>query len=160
LVSRQPQSVFFGYIDASDLSELNQFAFDHLLSQIDQNVEDAKIALLQSHLKRLHIQPVTRKHAAMIAPFRVGGGAATASVRVAGRARPKKRRKFSEVAAATSSGDKFLTLASVRATSATYAGSLRLPRQGCGARYGESVSIKILSTGKAFAMSRRFCGFG
>src|SRR5256885_6194215 len=80
LISRQPQSVFFGYIDASDLSELNQFAFDHLLSQIDQNVEDAKIALLQSHLKRLHIQPVTRKHAAMIAPFRVGGGAATASV--------------------------------------------------------------------------------
>src|SRR5256885_11261290 len=47
LISRQPQSVFFSYIDASDFSELNQFAFDHLLSQIDQNVEDAKIALLQ-----------------------------------------------------------------------------------------------------------------
>src|SRR5205814_7812815 len=69
IVSSQPQSACFGYIDASDFSELNQFAFDHLLSQIDQNVEDAKIALLQSHLKRLHVQPVSGKHAAMIAPF-------------------------------------------------------------------------------------------
>src|SRR6266849_7683856 len=74
--------------------------------------------------------------------------------------RPKNRRKFSAVADATSSAAKFLTLASAFATSPTYAGSLRLPRYGCGARYGASVSIKRFSSGKAFATSRRFCAFG
>jgi len=39
--------------------------------------------------------------------------------RPAGWARPKKRRKFPVVAAAISSGEQFLTVASVRATSAT-----------------------------------------
>ena len=54
---------------------------------------------------------------------------------------PKNRRKFADVIAATSSPAKFLTFASVRATSATYAGSFLRPRWVCGARKGESVSI-------------------
>src|SRR6267143_2866052 len=82
------------------------------------------------------------------------------AARLAGRVIPKKRRKFSVVAAAISSGVKSLTVASVRATSATYAGSLRLPRYGCGARYGASVSIRIFSSGRTFATSRMFCVFG
>src|SRR5205807_5211557 len=74
--------------------------------------------------------------------------------------KPKKARKFAAVAAPISCGAKFLTGASVRATSATNAGSLRLPRKHCGARNGESVSIKIDSSGKAAATSRKFCALG
>src|SRR5579864_797128 len=75
-------------------------------------------------------------------------------------ARPKNRRKFPAVACATSSAAKFLTLPIALASSPTYAGSLRLPRYACGARNGESVSIKRFASGKAFATSRRFCAFG
>src|SRR5690348_6566657 len=60
--------------------------------------------------------------------------------------RRKNRRKFPAVLAANSSAGKSLTLASVRATSATYAGSFRFPRNGWGARYGQSVSIDRKST--------------
>src|ERR1700721_519201 len=77
----------------------------------------------------------------------------SAAADIDGWERRKNRRKFPAVPAANSSAAKSLTLASVRATSATYAGSLRFPRQGSGARYGESVSIKMFSIGKTFAMS-------
>src|SRR5690348_2183413 len=63
-----------------------------------------------------------------------------------GSERRKNRRKFPAVLAANSSAAKSLTLASVRATSATYAGSFRFPRNGLGARYGQSVSIDRKST--------------
>ncbi len=75
-------------------------------------------------------------------------------------ASPKKRRKFAAVAAPTSSTAKSLTVASVRATSATFAGSLRFPRKGCGERYGESVSISSDESGKTLEISRKFCDFG
>jgi len=42
----------------------------------------------------------------------------------------------------------------------TYAGSLRLPRNGTGARYGASVSINRRSSGIVRAASRRSTDFG
>ncbi len=68
-VSGQPESIFFRDIDAADFCELDQFAFDHFLSQVDQNVENPEIAFFQGHLKGLHVQPVAGEDAAMIAPF-------------------------------------------------------------------------------------------
>ena len=44
-------------------------------------------------------------------------------------------------------------------TNRTYDGSLVLPRLGTGARYGESVSIRIDSIGIAFATSLISCAF-
>jgi hypothetical protein len=41
------------------------------LRQVDQHIQNAEIAFFERHLKRLHIQPVSRKHAAMIAPARI-----------------------------------------------------------------------------------------
>ncbi len=47
-----------------------------------------------------------------------------------------------------------------RACASTYAGSLRCPRTGCGARYGASVSARIRSAGTCVAASRRSTAFG
>src|SRR5215471_7249552 len=54
----EPHSILFGYFDAADLGELDQFAFDHLLSQVDEHVQNTKIALLECHLEGLHVEPV------------------------------------------------------------------------------------------------------
>ena len=51
--------------------QLQQLALDHVLRQADQNIEDRKIPLAQRHLERLHVQPVAREHAHVIAPARV-----------------------------------------------------------------------------------------
>ncbi len=75
------QRVFFRDIDAADLLELQQFAFDHLLCEINENVEDVEITFLQGDLKGLHVEPVAGEDAAMIAPTGIGGGAAAAGVR-------------------------------------------------------------------------------
>src|ERR1700685_746062 len=72
----------------------------------------------------------------------------------------KNRRKFAAVPAATSSGAKSLTFPNARATSTTYAGSLRFPRRPCGGRKGESVSVSKFSSGISRATSRRCCIFG
>ena len=61
-------------------AELDQFAFDHFLRQVDQDVQDAEIAFFKRNLERLHIQPIARQNAAMIAPARIGGRAAAAGV--------------------------------------------------------------------------------
>src|SRR4029079_11841128 len=42
----------------------------------------------------------------------------------------------------------------------TLAGSLRLPRTGCGARYGLSVSARMLSAGTRAAAARSSSAFG
>src|SRR5271155_4282953 len=68
----------------------------------------------------------------------------------------KKRLKFAAVVAATSSRPKFLTFASVCATSTTWAGSFLLPRRPWGERKGESVSVRIWSRGR-FAATSRIC---
>jgi len=79
-VSGQPDGVVLGDVDAADFFELNEFAFDHFLREVDQNIEDAEIAFFERHLERLHVQPVTGKYAAMIAPAGIGGRAAAARV--------------------------------------------------------------------------------
>ena len=62
----------------SELFHLQQFAFDHLLRQFDQRVENAEIALLHRDLERLHVEPVARQHALRVAPLRIRGGPAAA----------------------------------------------------------------------------------
>jgi hypothetical protein len=74
------QRVLFGDIHATDFCELNQFAFDHFLSEVDEDVQDVKVAFLESDLKRLHVEPVASEHAAVIAPTRVCGRTAAAGV--------------------------------------------------------------------------------
>ena len=61
--------------------ELQQLAFDHVLREVDQDVEDREIALAQRHLERLHVQPVAGEHAHVIAPASVGAGASAARLR-------------------------------------------------------------------------------
>ena len=261
LAIREVDRFRFGQIDAAKTSELQQFAFDHVLRQLNQNIENGKIPLAQRHFERLHVQPVAREHAHVIAPARIRRGTAAARVRaidhvivnqrgavnhlddraqpnralaaIAARARReqqqrrtqplaaafaqvaadfrdrleslrpfcaaiscstsarssrtrskilansldsdgalrrlrmsgtlhpvckmpvlpsrKNRRKFAAVTCATSSGAKFLTFAKVCATSTTKAGSLRFPRMRCGDRNGESVSVRMWSSGSAAA---------
>jgi hypothetical protein len=65
----------------ADAVELNQFALDHHLREADEQVENVEVPLLQGHLKGLHIEPVTRQHAGVVAPLDVGGRAAAAGLR-------------------------------------------------------------------------------
>ena len=51
LVSSQFQGVFFVYIDTADFGELDEFAFDHLLREVDQNIENTEVAFLERHLE-------------------------------------------------------------------------------------------------------------
>src|SRR5579884_3493632 len=44
-------------IQPTDHPQLDQFTFHHQLRQLNQNVEDMEVALLQGHLKGLHIKP-------------------------------------------------------------------------------------------------------
>jgi hypothetical protein len=46
--------------DLADAFELQQFALDHHLRQIDQQIQHREAALPHRHLKRLHVQPVAR----------------------------------------------------------------------------------------------------
>jgi len=80
LVRRQLNRVVFGDIHATDLCELQEFAFDHFLGEVDEHVENSEIPFFQGHLKRLHVQPVAGQNAAMIAPAGVGRRAAPARV--------------------------------------------------------------------------------
>ena len=79
-MGRELKRVFFGDVHAADLGELQQFAFDHFLREIDQDIENAEIALFERHLERLHVEPVAGENAAMIAPARIRGRAAAARV--------------------------------------------------------------------------------
>src|SRR5262249_23804115 len=80
-VRRKFQGIFFSHINTANLRELNQFAFDHLLGEINQDIENAEIALFERHLKRLHVQPIAGKHAAVISPARIRRRATAPRVR-------------------------------------------------------------------------------
>ena len=58
-------------ISSPKFLHLEQFAFDHLLREFNQRVEDAEVALLDRDLEGLHVEPVARQHALGIAPLRV-----------------------------------------------------------------------------------------
>ena len=73
--------VFFGDVNAADFLQLQQFAFNHFLSQINEDIEHVEIAFLERDLEGLHVQPIAGEDAAMIAPAGVGGGPAAARVR-------------------------------------------------------------------------------
>src|SRR3974390_362989 len=63
------------FVDGDGLTEafnLQQFAFDHGLGQLNQGVEDVEIALLYSNLEGLHVEPVSGENALGIAPLGVG----------------------------------------------------------------------------------------
>ena len=43
----------------AELFHLQEFTFHHLLGQINQCIQNAKIAFLHGDFERLHVQPVT-----------------------------------------------------------------------------------------------------
>src|SRR5205085_647383 len=61
---------------------LQQFAFDHLLSQFDERVENAKIALLHGDFESLHVEPVAGQHTFRISPLSVRGGTPAPGLRL------------------------------------------------------------------------------
>src|SRR5579863_7481692 len=71
LVGRELERVFIRDVHAADLGELQQFAFDHFLREVDQDIEDSEIALFERHLERLHVEPIAGENAAVIAPARI-----------------------------------------------------------------------------------------
>src|SRR5579859_3000261 len=56
----------------AQLFNLEQLAFHHLLGEVDENVEDAEVALLHGDLEGLHVKPVAGEHAHGVSPLRVG----------------------------------------------------------------------------------------
>ena len=49
--------------DLAQLLHLQQFALNHLLRQVDQNVQHAEVAFLHGDLESLHVKPVAGQHA-------------------------------------------------------------------------------------------------
>ncbi len=62
----------------AELFHLQQFAFDHLLGERDEQVEDAEVAFFEGALEGLHVEPVAGEDALGVAPGGVRGGAAAA----------------------------------------------------------------------------------
>ena len=59
---------------------LQEFAFDHLLGEADEQVEDAEIAFFERDAEGLHVEPVAGENAFGIAPGGIGRRAAAARV--------------------------------------------------------------------------------
>ena len=74
------EGVFFGDIHAANFGELDEFAFDHFLSEVDEDIEDVEIAFFESDLEGLHIEPIAGEDAAVIAPTGIGGRATATGV--------------------------------------------------------------------------------
>ena len=70
--------VLFLVDEVAELLHLQQFAFDHLLGERDEQVEDAEVALFQRGREGLHVEPVAGEDALGVAPGGVGGGPAAA----------------------------------------------------------------------------------
>src|SRR6202012_90837 len=66
--------------EVAELLHLEQLAFDHLLGERDEEVEDVKVALFEGRGEGLHVEPVAGEDALGVAPGGVGGGAAAAGV--------------------------------------------------------------------------------
>src|SRR5688500_13404838 len=74
--------------------------------------------------------------------------------------REKAAVAFASMRAASSAASSPRAAASAATVWTTWAGSFGLPRNGCGARYGLSVSARILSAGTCAAASRSSAAFG
>lgn len=72
--------VLFLVDEVAELLHLEEFAFDHLLGEGDEEVEDAEVALFESGAEGLHVEPIAGEDALGGAPGGVGGGAAAAGV--------------------------------------------------------------------------------
>lgn len=70
----------FSEVDAIERGKLKKLAFDHVLREANENIENEEIALLKGDLEGLHVKPVAGEDAHVIAPAGVGGGAAAAGV--------------------------------------------------------------------------------
>src|SRR5262249_47736323 len=75
-------------------------------------------------------------------------------------AMPKQAAAFSSICRSRAGGSSPPACARAASVCTTYAGSFRLPRSGCGARYGESVSARMRSAGTCVALRRRSTAFG
>src|SRR4051794_35776178 len=73
---------------------------------------------------------------------------------------PKQVDALRSIWRSSSPGSSPRACASACSVCTTYAGSFRFPRTGCGARYGASVSARILSAGTSRAARRRSTAFG
>ena len=72
--------VLFFVDEVAELLDLEELAFDHLLGERDEEVEDAEVALFEGGGEGLHVEPVAGEDALGVAPGGVGGGAAAAGV--------------------------------------------------------------------------------
>ena len=72
----------FGFvqINLTETGELQEFAFDHVLREVNQNIENGEITFAQGHFERLHVEPVAGKDAHVISPASIGAGAAAAGI--------------------------------------------------------------------------------
>ncbi len=57
-LSKDQVEVLFFIDQVTKLLHLQQLAFDHLLRERDQQIENAKVPLFQGAVKGLHVQPV------------------------------------------------------------------------------------------------------
>ena len=56
----------------SQLFNLQELAFDHLLGQVNEHVQDAEVTFLHRDFESLHVEPVAGQHALGVPPLRVG----------------------------------------------------------------------------------------
>ncbi len=54
--------VLFLVDEVTELLHLEKFAFDHLLGERDEEVEDAEVALFERGAEGLHVEPVSGKN--------------------------------------------------------------------------------------------------
>ncbi len=80
LAGGQIQHVLLAQIHPPQAGELQQFALNHVLGELDEDVQDAEIAFLEGHLERLHVEPIPGQDAAMVSPARVGRRPAAARI--------------------------------------------------------------------------------
>ncbi len=72
--------VLFLVDEVAELLDLQQLAFDHLLRERDQKIEDVEITLFEGRREGLHVEPVPGEHALGVAPGRVRGRASATGV--------------------------------------------------------------------------------
>ncbi len=66
--------------ERAELFHLEEFALDHLLGELGEQIEDVKVTLLKRDLKGLHVEPVAGEDALGISPDGVGRRTATADI--------------------------------------------------------------------------------
>jgi hypothetical protein len=60
--------IFFLIDQVAKLLHLDEFAFDHLLGERDEQVEHVKVAFFKRRAKALHVEPVAGQNAFRVPP--------------------------------------------------------------------------------------------